>query len=231
MKSLAPSGPSTATGPVIPIACVIHAMVRGSIGFGAVSLLGFSVWAFGERRFHGRLGEAGLYGACALVFVGSSGLFLHRLMRGPGSLLRFYKLFIPAFLAYAVTWCAAWFTLRFGLGEWLGSLLGTTAFVATTSWLLKSYCGFTKAAIVLFGFHSAGYFLGGQLMHWLTGPAGHTLLAQTNKEELSIITKLSWGLLYGLGFGAGIGYTFHVFQAEGERPNAVNADQRDKTEP
>ena len=231
MKSLARSGPSTATGLVMPIAPVIHAMARGSLGFGAVSLLGFSVWAFGGKWFYAHLGEAGLYGACALVFLGSSGLFLHPLVRGPGSLLRFYKLFVPAFLAYAITWCAAWFTLRFGLGEWLGSLLGTTAFAATTAWLLKSYRGFTKATILLFVFHSAGYFLGGQMMHWLTGPVGHKLLAQVNKEALSIITKLSWGLLYGLGFGAGIGYTFHMLQGEGERPDPVDAEQRDKIEP
>ena len=217
MKPLAPSDPLTATDQPMPAPSLIHALARGSIGFGAVSLLGFSVWAFGGRWFYAHLGEAGLYGACALVFIGASGLFLHPLLRSPVSVLRFYQVFIPAFLLYAVTWCAAWFVLRFGPGEWLGSLLGTVIFVTTTAWRLKSYRGLAKATIVLFAFHSTGYFLGGQLMHWLMGPGGVTLLGDTSKEALSIITKLSWGLLYGLGFGAGIGYTFHTFQSEGNR--------------
>ena len=87
-------------------------------------MAGFSVWAFAGRWLAAHVGMAGLYVACAIVFIALSGLTLHPLVRGPGSLVRFYKIFIPAFAAYAVAWSAAWFAFRFGLGEWLGSLAG-----------------------------------------------------------------------------------------------------------
>jgi hypothetical protein len=187
-------------------------MIRGSIGFAIVSIAGFSVWAFGGRWFQANLGEAGLYSICAIVFLGSSGLLLHPLVQGPGQLLRFYKVFLPAFLAYAVVWCAAWFILRFGLGEWLGSLLGSIVFVAVTAHGFRNYKGVGKASILLFGFLSFGYFLGGKLMHWITGPMGAAMLAGLSKTQISVVAKLSWGLLYGLGFGAGIGYAFQTLQ-------------------
>jgi len=187
-------------------------MLRGSIGFAIVSLAGFSVWAFGGKWFQANLGEAGLYSACAIVFLGSSGLLLHPLVQGPRSLLRFYNVFIPAFLAYTIVWCTAWFILHFGLGEWLGSLLGSIAFVAVAARRFKNYKGTGKASILLFGFLSAGYFLGGKLMHWIAGPMGAAMLTGFSKTQISAIAKLSWGLLYGLGFGAGIGYAFQTLQ-------------------
>jgi hypothetical protein len=130
--------------------------------------------------------------------------------------LRFYKAFIPAFLAYAIVWCAAWFIFRFGLGEWLGSLLGSVGFVTVTSRAFGKCHGIVRASIILFGLHSAGYFLGGKSMQWLTGPAGTAMLTGLSKVQLAAIAKLSWGLLYGLGFGAGIGYAFCTFQRGGK---------------
>jgi hypothetical protein len=191
-------------------------MLRGGVGFGGVSLAGFSVWAFGGKWLQSNLGEAGLYGVCSLVFLGSSGLLLHSLVQGPGPMLRFYKVFIPAFLAYAITWCAAWFLLRFGSGEWLGSLFGSLIFVAGLGWGFGNYRGFLKASVVLFGLHSAGYFLGGQSMRWISGTEGAALFEGASKAQISILAKLSWGLLYGLGFGAGIGYAFNILQRERE---------------
>jgi hypothetical protein len=189
-------------------------MFRGSIGFAIVSAAGFSVWAFAGKRLYASVGEAGLYAVCALVFLGSSGLLLSPLVRGPRSLLRFYQIFMPAFLAYAILWCAAWFSLRFGRGEWLGSLLGSLVFVTATGRGLGNYGGFLRASIVVFVCHSAGYFLGGQLMHWINGPTSAALFTGLSKPQLSAMAKLSWGLLYGLGFGAGIGYVFWTFQRE-----------------
>jgi hypothetical protein len=193
--------------------CIIQAMVRGSIGFGIVSLAAFSVWAAAGKWFQIHFGEAGLYGACALVFICSSGLLLHQLMLGPGSLLRFYAVFIPAFLAYAVAWCAAWFLLRFGVGEWLGSFLGTAAFAGALGWRFQNYRNILRVSLVLFGFHSAGYFLGGRVMKWILGPAGSAMLTGLSRPGLFAVAQLSWGLLYGLGFGAGIGYAFYTVQS------------------
>src|SRR5258708_3112341 len=87
-------------GSVVQISsCAIHAMVRGSIGFATVGLAAFYVWAAGGKWFQAHLGEAGLYSACALVFILGSGLLLHPLVLGSGSFLRFYTIFIPAFIA------------------------------------------------------------------------------------------------------------------------------------
>jgi hypothetical protein len=187
-------------------------MLQGSLRFAIVSLAGFAVWAFGGKWFQTHLGEAGLYAACTVVFLGGSGLLLSPLVEGPGAFKRFYAVFIPAFFAYAFVWCAAWFILHFGLGEWLGSFLGTTAFAAIIGWRLRNLRGLGKAMLVLFVCHSAGYFLGGRLMHWLFGPTASAMFAGLSKYQIGVLAKLSWGLLYGLGFGAGIGYAFHMFQ-------------------
>jgi hypothetical protein len=177
-----------------------------------VSLAGYSVWAFGGKWLHAHMGDAGMYVACLLVFLGSAGLFLRPLVRGWRPLLRTYRIFVPAFFAYAILWCAAWFTLGFGVGEWAASLAGSAAFVAVTARGFGNFRGFVKACIVLFIFHSAGYFLGGRLMGWMMKPAAAAALSGLSKVQIGVIAKLGWGLLYGLGFGAGIGYAFYTFQ-------------------
>jgi hypothetical protein len=187
-------------------------VLRGAVGFAIVSIAGFALWAFAGKWFQKHGGEAGLYAASTVVFLGLSGVLLHPLLRGSKSLARFYKIFIPAFFAYAVVWCAAWFLLHFGWGEWLGSLLGSMAFVALIGRNLGTRGAFIKATLVMFAFHSAGYFLGGILMHHLIDPKGPLIVAGLSKAQVGITAKLSWGLLYGLGFGAGIGYVFSVFQ-------------------
>jgi len=78
-----------------------------------ISVAGFAPWALSGAWFYRRVGEIGLYAVCALVFMGLSGIFLHRLIIGPGSLLKFYKLFAPAFALYAIAWTAAWMGLAF----------------------------------------------------------------------------------------------------------------------
>ena len=74
---------------------------------------------------------------------------------------------------------------------------------------LGSYRSFLKVSLVVFLTHSAGYFLGGILMGWMLkhgnggGGFGHH----------SPLPKLAWGLLYGFGLGAGLGYAFFTFQS------------------
>jgi len=174
-------------------------LLRGSLGFAAVSLLAYAVWAFSGKRLSARVGEGGFYALVAAVFLGLSGLALHPLVPGPNSFRRFMKAFVPAFLAYTAVWCAAWFALRFGWGEWLGSLGGSVAFALVVGWSLGNLRPLVPAALLLFVTHSAGYFLGGPL-HYRSGPQHH------------VLGILGWGLLYGLGFGAGIGYAFYAFQ-------------------
>src|SRR5690348_6542500 len=149
----------------------VMAMSRGAVGFAIVSLAAFFVWVAGDQWLQQRFGEPGLYAACALVFVCLSGPLLHPLVPAPGSVARFYSAFIPAFVAYAVVWSASWFLLRFGPGEWLGSFLGTAAFAGVIGWRLQCLRSFGKVMLVLFALHSAGYFVGGQLMRWELSPA------------------------------------------------------------
>ena len=116
-------------------------------------------------------------------------------------------------------WCLAWFALRFGLGEWLGSLLGSAAFVGVISWRMRNAQGFIQTSLILFALNSAGYFLGGKVMHWVLGPAGSAVFIALTKAARLVVAELAWGLLYGLGFGAGIGYAFHAVQKGRAQPS------------
>jgi len=186
------------------------AIVRGTISFTIVSLAGFSVWAFAGGWFYKNVGEAGLYAACAIVFMGLAGLLMHPLLQGGNRLGRFYKAFIPAFFIYAVVWSVCWFALKFGPGEWLGSFLGCAAFALVLGKMLTSTQGLWKVVVVLFLAHSAGYFLGGIAYGAMRTPP--EFLQGLSRGQRGLIAKMLWGLFYGLGFGAGIGYAFHQFQ-------------------
>jgi hypothetical protein len=183
-------------------------MLTGCLGFSVVSVAGFSVWAFGGRWLHR---ELMIFAACTIIFLGLSGLLLFKLLNGQNRLLRFYKIFLPAFFFYAVAWSAAWFVLKFGLGEWLGSLLGSIMFVAVAAWGFGTHRSFAKACAVLFICHSAGYFLGGEFMRSV-GQLSKTV--ELSKSTLTLVGMLGWGAIYGAGFGAGIGCTFHIFQID-----------------
>lgn len=171
------------------------AVLRGTLGFAAVSLAAYSVWAFAGGWFKS---EAALYSSIALAFVALSGVALHPLA---GSLPRFYKSFVPAFLAYAAVWCLAWFTLHSRLGEWLGSLGGSVAFAVVAGLILGKPRASLQAAAVLFFAHSVGYFMGADFYEGV-------------KPQARTLARLGWGLFHGLGFGAGIGYAFFQFREE-----------------
>lgn len=186
-----------------------EATLRGAWSFALVSLTGFSVWAFAGRWFYRNIGEAGLYAAIALVFLGLSGLLLHPLVQGPRQHRRFQTAFLPAFLVYAIVWGAAWFLMKDKAGEWIGSAAGCLAFAAVACLILRQPRAIPACAAVLFVTHSAGYFLGDRFMSWLTAPGLASPFPSATKAQLGSIAKLGWGLLYGLGFGAGLGFTFH----------------------
>ncbi|MBV8882351.1 MAG: hypothetical protein JO332_20510, partial [Planctomycetaceae bacterium] len=62
-------------------------VVRGSLGFAAVSVAAYAVWAVAGKPLRRHLGELGFYAVEALAFLVLSGLGLHRLVPGPDSLL------------------------------------------------------------------------------------------------------------------------------------------------
>ena len=187
---------------------------RGVIGFTIVSVAGFVPWAVFGRWFHRTVGEAGMYAACAVVFVGLSGLLLHRLIIGPGSLSRFYKMFGASFAAYSVGWIVGWMML----GGHPGSLVGLLAGTAVMGWMMARAFDARYAALkiiaVLFLSNALGYFIGG----WVEGGVmelkemslfGNAVAKRTQARTAMLL----WGVFYGIGFGAGLGWAFYRCQA------------------
>ncbi|MDZ4287947.1 MAG: hypothetical protein U0984_08305 [Prosthecobacter sp.] len=172
---------------------ILATTVRGSIGFAVVSTAAFATWAFGDAWFYEHGGELVMYAACCLVFIVLAGLVLRPLLRWPGTIGRFYGFFVPAFLAYAIAWCAGWLLLRSATGEWLGSLAGSAAFSIVMAATVRGWRVLLPSILVMFLAHSAGYFVGA----YICAISLH-----------SVGSMLAWGCLYGLGFGAGIGYAF-----------------------
>lgn len=182
-------------------------VIHGSVGFALVSIAAFSVWAFGAGWFRDFGGELGLYAAITVVFLGFSGLVLAPLAAGVGG---FYKAFIPAFLIYAIVWTMAWFGLHGRLGEWVGAGLGCVAFAWIAMKMLGNTQGWGIAALALFTLHTAGYFAGDWSMYDVFVPKAKAAGKGTPEfQQYMTQAKLSWGLFYGLGFGAGIGWVFH----------------------
>jgi hypothetical protein len=180
---------------------------HGGLGFAVVSIAAFSVWAFGAGCFRNLGGELGMYAAIAAVFLGLSGLVLGPLAGGFG---RFYKAFLPAFLVYAVVWTAAWFALPDKRGEWIGAAAGCLVFAWIAMKMLGSTRGWLIAALALFVLHTAGYFAGDWAMYDVFVPKARAAGKGTpDFQHYMTLAKLSWGLFYGLGFGAGIGWVFN----------------------
>lgn len=191
-----------------------RSLLVGSLGFGAVGFAAFSVWAFGGRWLYLRAGEGGLYVACALVFIGLSGLLLHTLVIGPGALWRFYGLFSASFGVYAIAWCAGWFLLRGKLGEWMGSLAGTAVLALILAAEFSGARQWLSSFLVLFLAHSAGYFVGEFFYECLSHqPSTEVFGYFLDKSKLVKIGMLLWGISYGFGFGLGLGYVLYAVQS------------------
>ena len=174
-------------------------VLRGIIGFTLVSVAGFAPWPILDRWF-GWMEEMGLYVTCTAVFIGLSGMLLHRLIIGSGSLPRFYKVFTFAFIAYVIAWAAFWIWLRSEAGAIAGLLGGTAAMGAILAFAFDARRAAMKIIAALFVLNAAGYLAGG----WIEGKLGiyHRLTA-----------ILLYGICYGIGFGAGLGMAFHFCQA------------------
>ncbi len=161
-------------------------MVYGGLGFAAVSVLAYSIWAY-------RLipGTGPMYASIAAIYIGLTGIVLSRLVGGPGATRRFALLFAAAFLLYAIAWCIFWFGLK---GKYHADLWGAAVGLAAMTWLVLRAFGQTTdwlaAFGVLFACHSLGYYLGDDLYALVRGASG----------------RLLWGAAHGAGFGAGLGY-------------------------
>ena len=200
--------------PLVPSAG--QSVLVGGLGFGLVGLAAFAVWAFGAGQLTGVAGEAGLYVACALVFIGLAGAVFAQLVIGPDSARRIYGLFTLAFAAYALVWSAAWVGLRGTLtAEVAGAVLGSAAMAATLAWGFGAGREFLRVAAVLILLNALGYFLGEVWWRWLPGEGGAELLGSLfNRPQRKLLAMLGWGVLFGAFFGAGVGYAIYRCQAE-----------------
>jgi len=195
-----------------------ESVLRGMMGFTLVSLGGFAPWVLAGRWFYRNVGEVGLYATCALAFIGLSGLLLHRLILGPGSLSRFYKIFSLAFVAYAVAWTIGWMTLRGVLGGIVGSLAGMAVMGTILARGFTARGATLKIIGALFVANAAGYFVGESVHNAVLAlKEGNALGLMLERSTRATLSKAAWGLFYGLGFGAGIGFALYVCQAEARR--------------
>jgi len=181
------------------------AIVRGALRFAVVSLCGFLVWAVG-----GKMKEGVLFAACAVAFLVAAEIVLPALLNPPDQRKKFNRTFVPAFIAYAVAWSACWFALHSRVGEWLGLAVGCAVFALIVGKRLGAKDGFLAAIAVLFVANAIGYFLGGYVFGMARKPPA--FFDGWAKADIWKLAKLTWGLFFGLGFGAGIGFVFHRFQ-------------------
>ncbi len=184
-----------------PLPSFAASITRGAIGFTLLSVAGFVPWAVTGRTLYRAIGEAGMYAVCALVFLALSGPLLHRLLLGPGSLGRFYKVFAIAFTAYSIAWIAGWMSLRGHPGSLAGLFAGTAVMGVILAAAFDAWSSLLKLITALFLANAVGYFIGGVAEANVPGVAG----------------KLLWGVCYGIGFGAGLGYAFHECQSAARR--------------
>jgi hypothetical protein len=184
---------------------------RGIIGFMLVSVAGFAPWALGLGR---TIGEAGLYAACAIVFIVLSGPAMHKLVIGPGSLSRFYKLFTPAFILYSIGWTVAWMMLTRPLGDEasgaIGLLAGTAAMGLMFALAFNASRSMFQIIAALFVLNALGFFIGGWAYGGIASMDNEMFGGRNTKR---VIAMLSWGVCYGIGFGAGLGLAFYYCQS------------------
>jgi hypothetical protein len=156
-----------------------------------------------------------MYAVCAFVFIGLSGPLLHRLIIGPKSLSRFYKLFSIAFAAYSVAWIVGWMSLRGDPGSIAGLLAGTAVMGWMFAHAFDAQRELLKVIAALFILNAAGYFIGG----WVEGSLIHLkelsiLGVALTKPARVTMAMLAWGVCYGIGFGAGLGIAFYLCQSQ-----------------
>ena len=184
--------------------------IAGALRYALVSVLAFGFWASADRRTYRQIGEGGIYGGCLLIFILASVVWLRPLAPPTHrSIGRFSARFGLVMLLYAIAWCAGWFIIKGKPGEWCGSLAGSFALGYGIVRLFGNGKNGLVVSLLIFALHSGGYFLGDLVFSATTrGAWAPTMAEHLGKPMAAIVTKLLWGLWYGLGMGAGLGIAF-----------------------
>ncbi len=108
----------------------------------------------------------------------------------PSLRYRILWLFPAAFAPFALLWCAGWFAFRYHFGEIMGSAAGILVLSAVLRSGLRRAGGLLESTAVVFLFYTIGYYL---------GEFGYRLLG-------GLSGKLLWGAGFGVGLGSGLAY-------------------------
>lgn len=71
----------------------------------------------------------------------------------------------------------------------------------------------------MFFWHTLGYYAGGLAYDTLQGRGVLGIDIEADKMQIATMARLSWGLFYGLGFGAGLSYLLQTSRQSSERPS------------
>ena len=175
-----------------------QSLVVGTVGFTIVSVVAFAVWALGGRTISRALGTGGFYTAVALVFLAGGGRAFRAILIGE-NLGRFYPLFVAGFALYAGAWIAGSLMFK-STGEWLGAAIGPLPMALLFCGAFRAWPQFFRCALLLVGCHFAGYFTADRLFQ-----------IEALKNQWGMLV---WGLVYGIGFGAGLSLTLYHCQSE-----------------
>jgi len=166
-------------------------VLMAGLRFSIVGLAGFAPWVFGAGKFHS---TTILYTACAIPFFALGGLALYPDVRGRLSLGKTYLLFFGAFFAFSAGWCLLYLSMHGKHGEVFGALLGTAALCLVVRSTFAKQGGFLQSLGVVFTLFTVGYF------------AGDWLFYVVIPHSLASWGQLAWGICFGFGFGAGLGW-------------------------
>jgi len=173
-----------------------------------VAVASFCCWAFNLRLFPS---EVGLYISCAVVFFGLGGISLFPATgkSGAGNALKLAISFAIGFSIYATIWSLCWFGLKNTFGEVAGSALGLLAFVVVLKKTSQINENIFSALTIVFFWHTTGYYTGDFLHYSLLGRNPLPLNLFESKETTVVVSRLAWGVFYGLGLGLGLSQILH----------------------
>ena len=181
---------------------------RGGVLFALVSMVAYSIWAFGGRAFPN---EGTLYAAITLCFFVLGGLAIFFTSARKASLARTWSAVALGFLGYGILWSACWFWIGGTHGETFGNFAGWTWLTVISRKVYRSSAALLVPISVAFLSSSLGYYLGELVEFWLKGrPSVLPALA----TSFPTTGKLMWGLFHGLGLGYGLAFINDWFTSE-----------------